>query len=385
MTKVFDMGRDELTNFLQKLDNDFNRYAYLYTVLEGNLILQNISIRLKKNFGKSLADYEHNALAIMNNDPEATVLTGKVEAAEKKCKRLRHLTKTYRPGLIKKINRKPIWITIAIVGVLSAVTALPLAIFFAIFIGYLYYMAAHANKFVSDFEKAKQQYSDLYNQLHDMLIAKESELWQKNFEKFCSIPENRKLIDQAIESTKQQLNEFNTLDFSKYSYLPSMYQDNQSVHNSLQFLLTDQAMTWQECAQLLSQREFQERQLKEAQAQRQNQAQIINNQQQMIKNQQEALANQQQIIENQQTQIYTMNEINQNIQNVNEKIKEVKNDIKRHSLIQEVQMTEMIHKQSQQIFQQQQFHREQLNEMRKSINSTASSPSYTQVSVAPVG
>ena len=80
-----------------------------------------------------------------------------------------------------------------------------------------------------------------------------------------------------------------------------------------------------------------------------------------------------------------MNEINQNIQNVNEKIKEVKNDIKRHSLIQEVQMTEMIHKQSQQIFQQQQFHREQLNEMRKSINSTASSPSYTQVSVAPVG
>lgn len=129
MTKVFDMGRDGLTNFLQKLDNDFNRYAYLYTVLEGNLILQNISIRLKKNFGKSLADYEHNALAIMNNDPEATVLTGKVEAAEKKCKRLRHLTKTYRPGLIKKINRKPIWITIAIVGVLSAVTALLLAIF----------------------------------------------------------------------------------------------------------------------------------------------------------------------------------------------------------------------------------------------------------------
>ncbi|WP_457801377.1 hypothetical protein [Limosilactobacillus reuteri] len=53
MTKVFDMGRDELTNFLQKLDNDFNRYAYLYTVLEGNLILQNISSGLRKILGNT--------------------------------------------------------------------------------------------------------------------------------------------------------------------------------------------------------------------------------------------------------------------------------------------------------------------------------------------
>lgn len=38
MVQAFNMNREQLTQTLEKLDNDFNRYAYLYAILEGNLL-----------------------------------------------------------------------------------------------------------------------------------------------------------------------------------------------------------------------------------------------------------------------------------------------------------------------------------------------------------
>lgn len=277
---------------------------------------------MSKKFGKSLNDYERPALDILNRDPDASALAKKVDSAEKECKKLKERTETYKPDLMKKLTQKSDLIVLILVALVGwYFLGLWWLILVAAGAGYLFYMASRANEFVSDFAKAKKEYSSLYDQLESKLTSKENELWQKDFKAFCSSPENQQIINDAIDSTKRDLSEFNTLDFSKYAYLPAMYQDNQSIHNSLQYLLTGQASTWQDCAQLLSQHEFQERQLNEARAQTQNQAQMLNNQKQMIKNQKEALANQQQIIENQQTQIDTMNEMNQNIKNVNKEIK----------------------------------------------------------------
>lgn len=62
----------------------------------------------------------------------------------------------------------------------------------------------------------------------------------------------------------------------------------------------------------------------------------------------------------------------------------MKNSMRRHALMQEAQMSEMIHKQSAQMFQQRRFQRKQLNEMRTSINSAVNSINYSNMAGVPV-
>ena len=51
---------------MEKLDNDFNRYAYLYAILEGNLLLQQAYSELKNQFNKKPEDFRERAVAEVN-------------------------------------------------------------------------------------------------------------------------------------------------------------------------------------------------------------------------------------------------------------------------------------------------------------------------------
>lgn len=391
MVQAFNMNREQLTQTLEKLDNDFNRYAYLYAILEGNLLLQQAYSELKNQFNKKPEDFRERAVA----EVDTTQRTNYAQKMEE-IKQIRHQideanSYSYIKELVNQAKRNylKMWKQSKAKAIILAIFTI-LLWFSGILLGALWTAAVIfflGNK--DDGQKNQKPevpqttYAELAKReerLNDKLATSinetQKEIWQAEYEKFCKLPENQELIEAAIARTQSYLAEFLALNFSNYQLFPAVYRDNRSLHDSLYFLQTGQASNWKDCAQLLAQQEFQQKQLAEVHNQTLNQQAMLNNQKEMINNQKQQLSNQQQMLINQQTQIEQLNDVNQNIQNLNKQIAQLSGTVRRHGVIQEAQMAAIIHKQSKEIFQAQRFHEQDLIRMQNSVKAITSSADY---------
>ncbi|WP_295729471.1 hypothetical protein [uncultured Limosilactobacillus sp.] len=265
------MDRDRLTKILQKLDTDFNRYAYLYTVLESNVLVENAQAKLQQIFGEKVDNF---------------VKPAKKRLVEENSHKFQNPGTAFWAIIIAGLIGLWAFATISYVGIFSFRTLIFFACCYVVWEG----VKSFRSNVDSETVKKLRENCDYYEtQLNEMVMAKAKELYLENFNQFLTRPEVKVLIEEVNEQIQNYLQEFMALDFSNYQLLPKMYQDNQSVNRALYYLQTGQASDWKDCARLLSEEDYKNKQMAEFHSQTLNQTAMLNNQQTMIQNQRAGL------------------------------------------------------------------------------------------------
>ncbi|CAJ1201032.1 hypothetical protein CPR19088_GLDEOEPO_00835 [Companilactobacillus paralimentarius] len=364
MKKVYDMEREELRGILQNLFDNFNQYAKLYTLVEGDVYVHDAYNKIAHKFGKSTDDFETQIMGSSSHYKQRIFeLQEQYETAAKKARKLDKKVK-FEEGLIdpEKDNVKQMLsggaIAIIVFWIISRF--FPLAIlgsFFFIWFEIKTIQATGVDKHREQLKESINIATNFLNQYEGLVKNAEAEAWSAAFEEFCNHSENIKLIEQAKETTRKCLNELNEIDFNNYALLPSKFQDNVSVKKSLDLLDSGQADNWKDCVQIMAQESIQQKQFDEMKRQTKNQEHIISNQEQMIHNQDQELN--------------ILNVLNKNVVTIKNSIKELATNIEKEGQAVNRKLTVVAANQGMQMFQAKRFHKEQLEEMRKSCQELA--------------
>ncbi|GEO63513.1 hypothetical protein [Companilactobacillus nantensis] len=364
MKKVYDMEREELRGILQNLFDNFNQYAKLYTLVEGDVYVHDAYNEIAHKFGKSTDDFETQIMGSSSHYKQRIFeLQEQYETAAKKARKLDKKVK-FEEGLIdpEKDNVKQMLsggaIAIIVFWIISRF--FPLAIlgsFFFIWFEIKTIQATGVDKHREQLKESINIATNFLNQYEGLVKNAEAEAWSAAFEEFCNHSENIKLIEQAKETTRKCLNELNEIDFNNYALLPSKFEDNVSVKKSLDLLDSGQADNWKDCVQIMAQESIQQKQFDEMKRQTKNQEHIISNQEQMIHNQDQELN--------------ILNVLNKNVVTIKNSIKELATNIEKEGQAVNRKLTVVAANQGMQMFQAKRFHKEQLEEMRKSCQELA--------------